>query len=144
MKNVYTMTLQSILSSSPVVYILSFFMSLLVQEKALFLTMIVFVFVDLITGIWKAFKIKDKITSKALRRTIEKLLTYFLVILLAKLFDEHVLQIKVVELHTIVAGIIFLVEFKSVTENMAEITGNKVFTKIYDVVEKLFDKTKKV
>ncbi len=132
-----------LLTLKPMIYLLSFIIGVLSQSSLILMTMVTFVIVDLITGIWKSVKLKQKITSKALRSTIEKILSYFFVIILAKLFDEVVLNIDAIQVHTMVASLIFLVEFKSVTENMSEITGNKVFVQIYETVNKVFKSKKK-
>lgn len=118
-------------------YVFSFLFSMLIEEKAIIVATVMFIFVDLLTGLWKALKLKEKITSKALRRTIEKLISYLLVIMLAKILDKTIINIEAISLHTIVAGLIFLVEFKSVTENMGIITGNKIFSEIYSTVSQI-------
>lgn len=132
--------INAMFSLSPFAYLLSFMISILSESTVILTTMVIFVFVDLITGIWKSIKLKSTITSKALRSTLEKILGYFFVIILAKLFDETILMGDFVQVHVLVTSLIFLVEFKSVTENMSIITGNKIFIQIYSKVNELFNK----
>ena len=103
---------------------------------------IIFVLADLITGIWAALKRKEKLTSKGIRKTLGKLLSYLTIIMLVHLFERFIMETDYLHLVNIVTGVIVLAEFKSITENLESITGNKIFTKIYETVYNTFSKKK--
>jgi phage-related holin len=105
---------------------------------------IIFVFADLITGIWAAKSRKEKLTSKGIRATLGKLLSYLMIIMLVHLFERFIMETNYLHLVNIVTGIIVLAEFKSITENLECITGNKIFTKIYKTVFSIFNKKKEL
>lgn len=82
---------------------------------------VILVLADLFSGLWAAKKRKEKIHSTGLRRTVEKLVFYFIAILLSEgmktVFMPHV------PVTYIVAFAIALTEFQSNIENIETITG---------------------
>lgn len=88
------------------------------------LVMLLAVALDFVTGLIKAWKLKDKVTSNRMRDTVIKLFlycsTYLLVFAIAKatLWD--------VPLANVAASLILLTEAVSVCENVDAITGGKL------------------
>jgi hypothetical protein len=76
---------------------------------------------DLITGILAARKRGEKITSRAMSRTIYKCLSYQLLVI-SGFALEHLL-VDVLPVAKLCAGAVGLVEFKSLAENVRTITG---------------------
>lgn len=85
---------------------------------------------DLYTGTRAARKRGDQIHSKGLRRTIEKITLYFIVILLSEGM-AYVFK-PLGPITYIVAFIIALTEFKSNVENVETVTGVAVWSTIKD------------
>lgn len=107
----------------------SYFTSFLLSVMAIFapiqtvlITVGVLIFIDLIFGIMAARKRKEQITSSALRRTVTKMFVYQVTIMTAYLGEIYLLGglIPVVKM---VAGVIGVVEIKSLLENSSELTG---------------------
>lgn len=79
------------------------------------------VLIDLATGIWKAVKLKEKVTSYKFRQTITKGAAYMLAILVALLLDTVMGTGGMVS--RTVGGLIALSETKSCLENLGAITN---------------------
>lgn len=101
-----------------------------------------FVIMDLITGVWAAKKRKEKIRSHTMRNSVTKLLCYLIVILLAFVLQKEIITFSWFAATNIAAGLICLAEFKSVVENMGDITGNSVFKKIFESFSDVFKKNR--
>ncbi len=84
-----------------------------------------FIFADLITGILAAKKRGEEITSKKARNTIPKGLGYMIAIMVGHVFEVHFVQ--GLEVMKIVAGLIAVIEIKSLDENIKIITGKSLF-----------------
>lgn len=84
-----------------------------------------FVFADTFTGVWKAKKKGEAITSKAFSQTITKILLYFLAVICSQVIDTQFLAFEWLpaSVTQLVAGFIAFIEFKSVIENVSEILG---------------------
>lgn len=100
----------------------------------------VFVMVDFITGILASKKLKIPVKSKNMRATVTKFLCYFITIVLAFFIQKEIIKYEWFEIMNIIAGLITLAEFKSITENMEVLTGNKIFTKIFKTISDIFKK----
>jgi phage-related holin len=96
---------------------------------------------DTATGIWAALKVKDKITSRKAGRIISKLLVYPLAIIVAKVTQVY-LTPEIPWVH-VTAGIIAIVEIKSVFENMSIILGYDLWLRIKEVIWKPREEAKK-
>jgi uncharacterized membrane protein YiaA len=59
-------------------------------------------------------------------------------ILLIYIFENILLHSSGYYITRIVTGLVVLIEFKGITENLDFIAGQKVFTKIFKEVNKLF------
>ena len=82
--------------------------------------------VDLVTGIWAAIKRGDKVQSSAMRRTISKVLIYQLAVITGFMLETYILG-GIIPVSKIVAGVIGMVEFKSILENSNHIVGTDIF-----------------
>ena len=91
---------------------------------------IALVFADMYTGIRKARHRGEQIHSRGLRRTVEKIALYFLVIVLS----EGVRQtfFPAVPVTYLTAMAICLTEFKSMVENVQEVTGANIWIQLKD------------
>lgn len=94
--------------------------------QGIVVTVGVLIIADLITGVWGAVKTKTPVTSAGLRRSVSKLLVYQLAIISGFLV-QHYLIADLVPIVNIVAGVIGIVELKSVLENSSKIVGADVF-----------------
>lgn len=84
---------------------------------------------DLVTGIVAARKRGEKVRSAAMRRTISKILVYQLAVISGYLL-EHYLMSDIMPVAKLVAGVIGMVEFKSILENSNTIVGTDIFKSI--------------
>lgn len=91
-----------------------------------------FMAADWITGVYKAKKLKQKITSKGFRNTAEKFVSYTAAIILGHVFGQQIAELHLTRL---VAGYLALTELKSIYENLAAITGNDILLNIYLQIE---------
>lgn len=109
---------------SAAAYILGFF----VDIQAFIYLVLLLVGIDMVTGIIAATKRKDKINSRRMARTVEKLLLYLLAIISA-----HAVKVVIMEaapITYIVTTSIVLVEFKSIIENVESVTDVDIWSKI--------------
>ena len=84
---------------------------------------------DLITGMWAAKKRGEKISSAAMRRTISKMFIYQMAVIGGFVLETYLLG-GLLPVSKIVAGVIGLVEFKSMLENSGQIVGGDIFKMI--------------
>lgn len=105
-------------------YILGFFVDI---QHFIYLVLLL-VGVDMVTGIIAATKRKDKINSRRMARTVEKLLLYLLTIISAQ--AVKVVIMDAAPITYIVASSIVLVEFKSIIENVESVTDVDIWSKI--------------
>lgn len=84
------------------------------------------IFADLFTGIWAAKKRKESVSSAALRRTVSKIVIYQLAVISGFMLETYILD-NVLPVAKIVAGVIGMVEFKSILENSNGIVGGNIF-----------------
>lgn len=141
----------------------AFFLSFFTPLSSLIHVIIILLIVDAITSIYYQMKLatlKEKgsrtklkaaflvIESAKLRKTLEKMFFYVLMVSVFFMFDRYVLQIKpVVEfeiysfsLTNLAAMLIAIVELTSIASNVSKITGNPVFDRIIKIFSKKVDK----
>lgn len=94
--------------------------------KALIIIAGILIFADLITGILAARKKGQAINSAGLRRTATKIFVYEAAIMLGYLV-EHYMIADFFPISKIAAGLISVVEFKSILENLDVINGDPIF-----------------
>lgn len=91
------------------------------------------VIIDLITGIWKAITLKEKITSYKLRQTITKGAAYMIAILVGLLLDTVTGSAAMIS--RTVGGLVALVEAKSCFENLGMITNIDIWKAVLDKLQ---------
>jgi hypothetical protein len=116
-------------------------LSVFAPIKAMLLVTGFLIFTDLISGILAARKRGEKISSAGLRRTITKCLVYNLAILSGFLVEQYMLE-SVFPISKLIAGIISLVELKSILENLNTINGSDIFKTVLSQLGSVNDKTK--
>lgn len=88
---------------------------------------------DLFTGIRAAKARGEEIRSKPMGRTVGKMLYYGLAIIISRVMElAFIPWLPVAQL---TAGYIAIVEFKSNMENIGELTGTDIWTRIKEVIE---------
>ena len=95
--------------------------------QAVMISVGVIIMLDLITGIWAAVKRKEKIESAALRRTVSKFLIYQLAVISGFVVQHYMLG-DIMPTSNVVAGVIGIVELKSILENSNTIVGMDIFS----------------
>lgn len=95
------------------------------------ITVGILISMDLVTGLWAAYKKSEIITSAALRRTVSKFVIYQIAVISAFIVQKYMLA-DLMPASNIVAGVIGMVELKSVLENASKILGGDVFKLILE------------
>lgn len=95
--------------------------------KELIVVTIVLILVDLITGMLAARKKGNKLSSAGIRRTFTKFTVYLTGICIGWLVEHYMLE-GFIPVSKIAAGLISVIEGKSVFENLDVINGNPIFT----------------
>lgn len=95
--------------------------------KELIVVTIVLILVDLITGMLAARKKGQKLSSAGIRRTFTKFTVYLTGICIGWLVERYMLE-GFIPVSKIAAGLISIIEAKSVFENLDVINGNPIFT----------------
>lgn len=98
--------------------------------KAIIISVGILVLADLITGIFAAIKKKEKITAHKMRQTIPKIIVYEIAIITGFILEKYLLK-SLIPISNLTAGVIGLVEFKSILENCDHILGHKTFKAIF-------------
>jgi phage-related holin len=101
-----------------------FFVSLgiIAPIKPLLATVGLLIVLDLISGMLASKKKKRKITSAAMSRTVAKMFLYNMCILSGFMIELYLID-HALPMAKIVAGVIGMVEFKSLLENTHIVTG---------------------
>jgi len=97
----------------------------------------VLIFCDAVTGVWRAVKTNQKITSKKLGGTVNKFVLYSLAILLTHGVETVFTALQFIHMTQIAAGFICMVELKSVYENISDITGLNIWKYLSSRVDAL-------
>lgn len=123
---------------------MSFFVSLvaiLSPVVPILLTVGTLITIDFIIGLWRAYKMKEKITSRKMGNTISKMLLYQLMILSLFLLETFILT-DILPFTKIAAGLISVVEIKSISESIEKVTGVNVWTKLVKIIKRGESQTK--
>jgi len=99
--------------------------------KAMIISSLALVLMDLVTGILAARKQNIPITSAGLRNTVSKLFIYEIAIMLGFL-TQHYLMDDVIPCANIIAGMVGITELTSCLENLNTIGGNNILKAIID------------
>lgn len=97
------------------------------------------VIADMITGVMAAVKRHETINSAEMRRSLSKMVVYQIAIISAFVLEKYMLD-GLIPVSKVVSGVIGMVEFKSVLENVSTIAGQDVVSL---VIEKLGSKNAK-
>jgi phage-related holin len=104
-----------------------------------FLGIVIFlVFSDFVTGVRAAVKRGERLSSKGFRRTVEKILLYFIAILASE--GMHRVFMPGVPITYMTALAIAVTEFKSNIENIETVTGVQIWASIKELVKAPFAK----
>ena len=110
--------------------------------KSVLLVTGLLIFSDLFSGILAARKRGETISSAGLRRSITKVCVYNAAILLGFLVETIMLD-GFIPVSKIAAGLISVVEIKSILENLDTINGHPVFTTLINKLGSVNDLPKK-
>jgi hypothetical protein len=95
--------------------------------KAVLLSVFFLVLMDAVTGCWAAYKRGERITSAGLRRSLSKLLVFQIVILAAHVLEKYLIPGLGVPVVSLIAGVVGVVEGKSILENAGTIANTDIF-----------------
>lgn len=109
--------------------------------KATLIVTGVLIFVDLITGILAARKRGEPIKSAGLRRTATKIFVYNIAVCTGFLVEKFMLD-GFMPVSKIAAGLISVVEFVSILENLNTVNGHPIFKQLIDKLGSVNDKKK--
>jgi len=123
----------SLLFKMSVSTLYAFLFSELMEIQKYLMLVAILVGADFCTGIYAAWKRKEKIVAAGFRRTIEKVVWYSLAIILSHGMD-YVFNFD--QLVYAVAIFICLTEFKGNLENISEITGIGIVSAVRDLITK--------
>ena len=105
------------------------------------------VILDTITGIWKSYKLKTKVTSRRLSAIISKVLLYEVTVMLFYLIDYYILNDIVLTFFSvsllttkILALVLVSIEVISINENVKKVKGLDIWT----ALKNLFARAKEV
>lgn len=114
---------------SIVIQVIASMIAILAPIHALMFSVGFLIIADLVTGIWASIKLKRKIKSSVMRRSVSKILVYQLAIISGFLVEQYMLD-SYLPVSKIVASVIGLVELKSILENANNILGYPLFKSI--------------
>ena len=105
--------------------------SIFAPIKALLLSCGGLIVADMITGMIAAKKRKEEIRSAEMRRSITKMVVYQVAIMSAFVLETYMLE-GLLPVSKIVSGVIGMVEFKSILENVSVIAGEDIVKMVMD------------
>lgn len=112
------------------IYLLAMFWAFIQPVHGLMFAVGALVMLDLVTGLVKAYKSKtDKISSRRMRETVGKSVLYMIAVL-AGFFLDYITELGMAA--RAIAGLVAIVECKSVLENIEEVTGLNLWAAIAD------------
>jgi len=104
-------------------------MAVLAPIKPMLIACVFLIIADMITGIFAAYKRKEKISSAEMRRSVTKLVVYQIAIIAAFVLEKYMLG-GILPVAKIVAGVIGMVEMKSILENVSAIAGQDILAMV--------------
>ena len=105
--------------------------SLLAPIKPLILACGALIVADMVTGMVAAKKRKEKLKSAEMRRSITKMVVYQVAIISAFVLETYMLE-GLLPVTKVVGGVIGMVEFKSILENVSTIAGEDIVKMVMD------------
>lgn len=106
-------------------------MATLAPIKALIISCGVIIVADMVTGIMAAKKRGEKINSADMRRSLSKMVVYQVAIISAFVLETYMLE-GLLPVTKVVGGVIGMVEFKSILENVSTIAGQDIVKMVLD------------
>lgn len=113
-------------------------LSILLPIKELMLTVGFLVAADLVVGIWKALKLKQRIRSRRMSDTVTKLLLYQLAIISGFLIEKYVLT-EILPIAKLIGTVIAIIEFKSIIESIEAVTKQDIWSRIKTIIGRKSD-----
>ena len=101
--------------------------------KELMLTIGFLVAADMVVGIWKALKLKQRIRSRRMSDTVTKLLLYQIAIMSGFLIESFIIA-ELIPITKLVATVIAVIEFKSIVESIESVTGKDLWSKLKTII----------
>lgn len=123
-------------------FVLGAFMSFIAPVQTFLVMAFALIVCDLITGTMAARHRQEKIHSRGIGRSIDKMVLYFIAIALAELFRVTFLQMSFVDnfpIVYIVSITISIRELKSNFENIEAVTGTNLWTNIKDKISDIIN-----
>lgn len=117
--------------------------AILAPIQAVIISVGTLVALDMITGIWAAYKLKQPIKSSGLRRTVSKFLIYQIAIITGFIVEQYLIG-GAMPITKMLGGLIGVVELKSILENANIINGTDLFKMIIERLGSVNDTTRKV
>ena len=105
------------------------------------LTIGVLIVIDFLVGIYRAFKMKEQITSRKMGNTISKMFLYQLTIISLFLFETYILG-SIMPVTKIGAVLISITELKSIDESVEKMIGVGVWKKLVKIIKRGESETK--
>lgn len=96
---------------------------------------------DMVVGIWKALKLKQRIRSRRMSDTITKLLLYQIAIISGYLIEKYVIT-GTIPIAKLIGTVIAVIEFKSILESIEAVTGQDIWSKIKKLIGRKGDDTR--
>ena len=114
-------------------------LAVLLGIKSVLVTIGVLISIDLVLGVYAAFKQGEKIESKKMANTVSKGIVYHLFIISSYIIEKYIFNghIPMVE---VCAGIVSIIELKSISENVDKIIGLNLF----NIIKKIFIRTQNI
>jgi hypothetical protein len=103
--------------------------------KELMLTIGFLVASDMVVGIWKALKLKQRIRSRRMSDTVTKLLLYQIAIMSGFLIETFIIS-ELIPITKLVATVIAVIEFKSIVESIESVTGKDLWSKLKTIISR--------
>jgi hypothetical protein len=88
---------------------------------------------DMVVGIWKALKLKQRIRSRRMSDTVTKLLLYQIAIMSGFLIETFIIA-ELIPITKLVATVIAVIEFKSIVESIESVTGKDLWSKLKTII----------
>lgn len=130
---------------NPFILVFSVIAAYFAPLSGIALAFIVLLAMDFITGIWAAKSRGERIRSHIARqKTLQKVIGYSSMILISFIIQKEIFIYDWAKLVWVVTSILAIVELKSICENFEDITGRKVFSRIYKNIENIFKKNTEI
>ena len=114
--------------------IAAFLVVFVADIEAALLAILFLILADTFTGIWSSVKKNQYISSRRAGRILSKLILYPLAVIVSKVTQEYLSpEIPWVQ---VTAGIIAVVEIKSIFENMSTVLGFDLWARVKDALWK--------